>query len=84
MDRKNSKTMENTLEEKMNAIFNSGKSIRFQNVIKRKDGEWYSRVIWEQVQLPGDQKIKSCDWWGFETIGEAVEDCLNYLVIEQL
>jgi len=76
--------MENTLEEKMNAIFNSGKSIRFQNVIKRKDGEWYSRVIWEQVQLPEDQKIKSCDWWGFETIGEAVEDCLNYLVIEQL
>lgn len=74
----------NTLSEKMNAIFNSGKSIRFQNVIKRKDGEWYSRIIWEQVQMPGGQHVKSCDWWGFETIEEAVEDCLNYLVIEQL
>jgi hypothetical protein len=76
--------MENTLEEKMNAIFNSGKSIRFQNVIKRKDGEWYSRVIWEQVQLPGGQNIKSCDWWGFDTIGECVDDCLTYIVINSL
>lgn len=74
----------NTLGEKMNAIFNSGKSIRFQNVVKRKDGEWYSRIIWEHVQLPGNQRIKSCDWQGFDTIEEAVEDCLNYVVISQL
>ena len=73
-----------TLEEKMNAVFNSGKSIRFQNQVKRKDGEWYSRIIWEHVQLPGNRVIKSCDWWGFETIEEAVDDCLDYIVIEQL
>jgi hypothetical protein len=73
-----------TLEEKMNAVFNSGKSIRFQNQVKRKDGEWYSRIIWEHVQLPGNRAIKSCDWWGFETIEEAVDDCLDYIVIEQL
>ncbi len=73
-----------TLEEKMNAVFNSGKSIRFQNQVKRKDGEWYSRIIWEHVQLPNNRAIKSCDWWGFETIEEAVDDCLDYIVIEQL
>jgi hypothetical protein len=74
----------NNLSEKMNAIFSSGKSIRFQNVVRRKDGEWYSRIRWEEVQLPGNQHIKSCDWFGFETIDEAVEDCLNYITIEQL
>lgn len=74
----------NTLGEKMNVIFKSGKSIRFQNVVKRKDGEWYSRIVWEQVQLPGGQHIKSCSWWGFDTIEEAVDDCLNYLLISQL
>ena len=72
------------LNEKMNAIFNSGKSIRFQNVVRRKDGEWYSRIVWEEVQLPGGQHIKSCDWWGFHSIEDAAEDCLNYLVISNL
>lgn len=72
------------LNEKMNAIFNSGKSIRFQNVVRRKDGEWYSRIVWEEVQLPGGQHIKSCDWWGFDSIEDAAEDCLNYLVISNL
>ena len=69
------------LNEKMNAIFNSGKSIRFQNVVRRKDGEWHSRIVWEHVQLPGGQHIKGCDWWGFDSIEDAAEDCLNYLVI---
>ena len=31
-----------TLTEKINAVFNSGESIRLQNQIKRKDGEWNS------------------------------------------
>jgi hypothetical protein len=74
----------NNLSEKMNVIFSSGKSIRFQNEVRRKDGEWYSRITWEEVELPGDRPIKSCDWFGFETIDEAVEDCLNYIVMEQL
>jgi len=74
--------MENyTLSDKITAIFNSGKSIRFQNTVKRKDGEWYSRIVWEEVQLPGNKTIKSCEWFGFETIDEAVEDCLTYIVI---
>jgi hypothetical protein len=73
---------EYTLSEKMNAIFKSGKSIRFQNVVKRKDGEWYGRIIWEEVELPGNRVLHSCDWWGFETIDEAVEDCLTYVVID--
>ena len=55
--------MEYTLSDKMNAIFNSGESIRFQNVVKKKDGEWYSRIIWEHVQLPGGQHIRGCEWW---------------------
>ena len=76
--------MEYTLSEKMNSIFNSGESIKFQNVVRRKEGEWYSRIIWEHVQLPGDQHIRSCDWWGFETIDECVEDCLTYLTLKSL
>jgi hypothetical protein len=72
------------LNEKMNTIFNFGKSIRFQNVVRRKDGEWYSRIVWEHVQLPGGQNIKSCGWWGFDSIEDAAEDCLTYLVISNL
>ncbi len=72
-----------TLSDKMMSIFNSGKSIRFQNTAKRKDGEWHSRIVWEEVQLPSNNTIKSCDWFGFETIDEAVEDCLTYIVITQ-
>ncbi len=73
-----------TLTEKINAVFNSGESIRFQNQIKRKDGEWYSRIIWEHIESPSNRTIKSCNWWGFETIEEAVDDCLTYLFCLQL
>ena len=77
--------MENyTLSDKLKAIFNSGKSIRFQNTVKRKDGEWHSRIVWEEVELPSNRTIKSCEWFGFETIDEAVEDCLTYLTIISL
>jgi hypothetical protein len=73
-----------TLSDKLNAIFNSGKSIRFQNTVKRKDGDWHSRIIWEEVELPSNRTIETCEWFGFETIDEAVEDCLTYLVITNL
>jgi len=75
---------EHTLEEKLTAIFNSGYSIVFQNTVKRKDGEWHSRIIWKHVGLPGNRHIKDCDWWGFDTIGEAVEDCLTYIVLKNV
>jgi hypothetical protein len=69
------------LSETLNAIFNSGHSIRFQNVVRRKEGEWYSQIIWEHLQQPGNSVIKSCDWFGFETIDEAADNCLTYLTI---
>ncbi len=72
--------MEN-LSDTLNAIFNSGHSIRFQNVVRRKDGEWYNQIIWEHVQQPTHSVIKRCDWFGFETIEEAADDCLTYLAI---
>ena len=72
--------MEN-LSDTLNAIFNSGHSIRFQNVVRRKEGEWYNRIIWEHVQEPSHSVIKTCDWFGFETIEEAVDNCLTYLSI---
>ena len=72
----------NTLGEKINVIFNSGKSIRFQNVVKRKDGKWHNRIVWSHTEIGHD--IHSCSWWGFDTIEEAVDDCLNYLLISQL
>ena len=70
-----------TLSEKMTAIFNSGHSVIFQNRVKRIEGEWEDKITWTHVQLPGNNVIKSCKWEGFDTIDEAVEDCLNYMVI---
>lgn len=72
------------LSDKMNAIFNSGHSIRFQNVIRRKDGEWYSRIIWEHVRLPDHSIFKKCEWFGFDTIEEAADNCLDYIVLNKL
>ena len=71
--------MKKTLEEKLTAIFESGESIRIQNVVKRNEGEWHNRITWEHVQLPAGQFIEQCDWFGFETIEECADDCLNYI-----
>jgi hypothetical protein len=76
--------MKFTLEEKINAIFNSGHSISIQNEVRRKEGEWYSRITWKHIQQPNGNVIKQCEWFGFGTIGECVEDCLNYLAINSL
>ena len=73
-----------TLSQKMNAIFNSSISVVFQNNLRRKDGEWDTRITWTHVGLPGNYVIKSCEWWGFETMDEAADDCLNYIVINSL
>jgi len=73
------------LSDKFNAIFNSGKSIRFQNVTKTKKGVSYNRIMWEEVEQTTGEQITSCfDWWGFDTIEDAVEDCLTRIVIEQM
>lgn len=68
-----------TLNDKFNQIFTSGRSILFQNEIRRSDGEWYSRIVWKHRQLPGNQIIKQCKWFGFEEIEECVDDCLKYI-----
>lgn len=67
------------IREKLNKIFQSGYSISFQNEVRRKDGEWYSRIIWKHLQLPGHRIIKECEWFGFENIEECVDDCLKYI-----
>jgi hypothetical protein len=76
--------MEFTLAEKISAIFNSGHSISFQNEVRRKDGEWYSRITWKHIQQPNGSVIKQSTWFGFDTIDECVEDCLTYLTINSL
>ena len=76
--------MESTLGEKISTIFKSGKSISFQNEVRRKDGEWYSRITWKHIQQPNGSVIKQSTWFGFDTIDECVEDCLTYLVINSL
>jgi hypothetical protein len=77
--------MESTLGEKISTIFKSGKSISFQNEVRRKDGEWYSRITWKHIQQPNGSVIKqSTIWFGFDTIDECVEDCLTYLAINSL
>ena len=76
--------MESTLGEKISAIFKSGKSISFQNEVRRKDGEWYSRITWKHIQQPNGSVIKQSTWFGFDTIDECVEDCLTYLAINSL
>ena len=76
--------MESTLGEKISTIFKSGKSISFQNEVRRKDGEWYSRITWKHIQQPNGSVIKQSTWFGFDTIDECVEDCLTYLAINSL
>ena len=68
-----------TLQEKFKLIFESGNWFIFENTIKRQDGEWVDRITWEHVGQPGNRHIKSCEWFGFETIEECVDDCLNYI-----
>lgn len=68
-----------TLEEKFAKIFNSGYCIVFKNVIKRYDDDWHIRIVWEVQSNPGGQTIASCNWYGFSTITECVDDYLNYL-----
>jgi hypothetical protein len=68
-----------SLSEKIQQVFDSGHSFSFQNEVKRSDGEWYSRIIWRHLQLPGNQLIEECEWFGFETMEECVDDCLKYI-----
>lgn len=68
-----------TLSEKFKKVFESGHSISFQNQVRRSDGEWHSRIIWQHHQLPSNRTIKECEWFGFEEIEECVDDCLKYL-----
>jgi hypothetical protein len=68
-----------TTKEKLTAIFESGHSFIIQNQVRRQDGEWHTRIVWQHVQLPSNQTIKSCDWFGFEDIDECADDCLKYI-----
>ena len=67
------------MKEKLTQIFESGYSFIIQNEVKRKGGEWYSRITWKHVQSPGNQFIKQCEWFGFDDIDECVDDCLKYI-----
>jgi hypothetical protein len=67
------------LKEKLSKIFESGYSIAFQNEVRRKDDEWYSRIVWRHIQLPGGSVISKCEWFGFDNIETCVDDCLEYI-----
>jgi len=68
-----------SLEQKITSVFDSGYHIRFENVVKRMDGDWHQRIIWTHVQNPSSGYVDSCEWEGFETIEECVDDCLKYI-----
>ena len=70
--------MENTLEEKIRAIFNTGNVVKIEKVIRTKGGSTFYKYIWE---VDGR---KTRNWLGFNTIDECVEDCLTTLVINSL
>ena len=67
------------LKEKLAKVFESGYSIAFQNDVRRKDGEWYSRIVWKHIQLPNGRVIKECERFGFDDIEDCVDDCLIYI-----
>lgn len=71
------------LKEKLSKVFESGYSISFQNDVRRKDGEWHSRIVWKHIQLPNGRVIKQCEWFGFNDIEDCVEDCLKYINSKQ-
>lgn len=70
------------LKKKLSKVFKSGYSIKFQNVVRRKDGEWHNRIIWEHIQLPNSIIIGGSEWFGFEDIEDCVDDCLKYLELK--
>ena len=70
--------MEFTLDEKIRAIFNSGKVVKIEKLLRIKDGETYYKYRWD---VDGKQ---SSNWFGFDTIDECVDDCLTYLTINSL
>jgi len=70
--------MEFTLDEKIRAIFNSGKVVKIEKLLRTKDGETYYKYRWD---VDGKQ---SNNWFGFDNIDQCVEDCLTYLTINSL
>ena len=70
------------LKEKFDVVFNSGLSFNIQNAVKRIDGEWYMKIIWEHIQLPLKQVLNTSIWEGFDTIEECVDDILEYLKLQ--
>lgn len=66
------------LNEKLNYIFHNA-NIEIKSTIKRIDGGYESRIIWEHVELPLKRVIKSCDWNGFEDIEKCADNIIEYL-----
>lgn len=67
------------LKEKMTKVFTSGYTISFNNEPRRKDGEWYNRIVWKHIELPANRVVRQCDWFGFEEVEDCVDDCLKYI-----
>jgi hypothetical protein len=72
-----------TLQEKLHFIFNAG-HFQFYNDLRRQDGEWYDRILWKRVQQPGSSYLKGCEWFGFDTMEDCVDDCLKYISRKKL
>jgi hypothetical protein len=67
-----------TLQEKLQFIFDYG-FFQFYNDVRRQDGEWYDRILWKHVQQPGSSYLKGCEWFGFDTMEDCVDDCIKYI-----
>ena len=60
-------------------VYESNISVKIENVPKRMDTgkgrDWHYRFVWSR-QPPITRQIISCDWDGFETIEECLEDLI--------
>jgi hypothetical protein len=71
--------MEFTLEDKLRTIFNSGKVVKIEKVIRMKGEKTYYKYVWD---VDGKKSLRN--WFGYDTLDECVEDCLTYLAIYSL
>lgn len=55
-----------------------GWSFLIGNPSKRSDGEWWGRWIWKLYDQ-NNYLYKESEWWGFDTMQEAMTDLDNFL-----
>jgi len=69
--------MEN-LSDKINTIYNSSDEVKIEKVKRIKDGVTFFNYIWSV------NGYSTPNWFGFNSLEECVDNCLDWVVINSL